>query len=111
MKLEKILDSLNSLEKNSFIKIIDQILSSDPRHSKEIDKLLSNSDKELKSADSVVVSKIFNLVEDEFSKIILEEFQFWAQFMKTQYLFPQVDAAQVFLLSCQKEHFRFHHMS
>jgi len=74
MKLEKILDSLNSLEKNSFIKIIDQILSTEPKHSKEIDKILSESEKELKSADSLVVSRIFSLIEDEFSEIILEEF-------------------------------------
>lgn len=74
MKLEKILDSLNSLEKNSFIKIIDQILSNDPKHSKEIDRILSGSEKELKSVDSEVITKIFNLVEDEFSEIIQEDF-------------------------------------
>ena len=41
MKLEKILDKVNSLEKNSFIKIVDSIKSSNPRNSKEIDKILT----------------------------------------------------------------------
>lgn len=31
MKLEKILDNLNSLEKNSFIKIVDNIISGNPK--------------------------------------------------------------------------------
>ncbi len=38
MKLEKILDSLGSLEKNSFIKIIDNIISKSPNNSKKIEK-------------------------------------------------------------------------
>lgn len=32
MKLEKILDRLGSLEKNSFIKIVDTIISNNPRN-------------------------------------------------------------------------------
>jgi hypothetical protein len=39
MKLEKILDNVNSLEKNSFLKIIDSIKSCNPKNSKEIDKI------------------------------------------------------------------------
>jgi hypothetical protein len=41
MKLEKILDNLNSLEKNSFIKIIDNIIGNGAKNSKEIDKIIS----------------------------------------------------------------------
>ncbi len=36
MKLEKILNNLNSLEKNSFIKIIDNIIVNEPTNSKAI---------------------------------------------------------------------------
>ena len=36
MKLEKILDKLDSIEKNSFIKIIDNIISKNPKNEKEI---------------------------------------------------------------------------
>ena len=43
MKLEKILDKLGSLEKNSFIKIIDNIISKNPKNGKEIEKILSST--------------------------------------------------------------------
>jgi len=42
MKLEKILDNLGSLEKNAFIKIIDNIISKKPKNIKEIEKILSS---------------------------------------------------------------------
>lgn len=72
MKLEKILDNLNSFEKNSFIKIIDGIVANKPKNFKEIEKILSSGG--LKDADSLVISKVFALVEEEFSQIIREEF-------------------------------------
>ena len=48
MKLEKILDRLGSIEKNSFIKIIDNIISKNSKNNKEIDEILRSSDKGLK---------------------------------------------------------------
>jgi len=75
MKLEKILGNLNSLEKNSFIKIIDNIIANSPKNSKAIDKILAETDNTgLKSLDNVVISKIFSLVETEFSQLIKSEF-------------------------------------
>ncbi|MCD4731226.1 MAG: hypothetical protein K8R74_11525 [Bacteroidales bacterium] len=75
MKLEKILGNLNSLEKNSFIKIIDNIIANSPRNSRVIDKILADTDKSgLKNLDNVIISKIFNLVETEFSQLIKAEF-------------------------------------
>lgn len=75
MKLEKILDNLNSLEKNSFIKIIDNIIGNGAENSKKIEKIISESDKSgLKNLDNVVISKIFGLVENEFSQLIKTEF-------------------------------------
>ena len=74
MKLEKILDNLGSLEKNSFIKIIDNIISAKPKHAKEIETILSDSDKGLKNVDSQNIAKIFRLVETEFADIIKVEF-------------------------------------
>ncbi|MFT4981759.1 MAG: hypothetical protein ACI9UR_001616 [Bacteroidia bacterium] len=75
MRLEKILGNLNSLEKNSFIKIIDSIIANGPKNSKAIDKILAETDKSgLKNLDNVVISKIFNLVENEFSQLIRSEF-------------------------------------
>lgn len=75
MKLEKILDKLGSLEKNSFIKIIDHIISKNPKNSKEIEKILSSSDKGLKSVDNLNISNIFSLISNEFTEYISCEFQ------------------------------------
>jgi hypothetical protein len=74
MKLEKILDNVNSLEKNSFLKIIDNIKSSNPKNAKEIDRILSDGSSDLKSVDSLNIVKIFNLVRDEFAETIKAEF-------------------------------------
>lgn len=73
MKLEKILDNVNSLEKNSFIKIVDTIKSSNPKNSKEIDKVLSDST-ELKNADSINIVKVFELIKTEFAETVKAEF-------------------------------------
>lgn len=75
MKLEKILDKLGSIEKNSFIKIIDNIISKNPKNGKEIEKILSSSDKGLKSVDNLNIANIFALTSDEFQEHIKCEFQ------------------------------------
>ena len=75
MKLEKILDNLGSIEKNSFIKIIDNIISKNPKNIKKIDEILSSSDKGLKSIDNQNISKIFSLTTEEFREVINSEFQ------------------------------------
>lgn len=75
MKLEKILDKLGSIEKNSFIKIIDNIITKNPKNGKEIDKILSSSDKGLKSVDNQNISNVFALTSNEFQEHIKCEFQ------------------------------------
>lgn len=75
MKLEKILDNLNSLEKNSFLKIIDNIKSSNPKNNKEIDRILSESSTDLKSVDSINIAKVFDLIKLEFAETVKAEFQ------------------------------------
>ncbi len=74
MKLEKILNRLNSFEKNSFLKIVDNIIANNPRKSKEIEIILSDSNKDLKNADNLNVAKVFNLIEREFSEYLKTEF-------------------------------------
>ena len=74
MKLEKILDNVNSLEKNSFLKIIDNIKSCNPKNSKEIDKILSDSSNNLKGADSINIAKVFDLIKDEYAETVRAEF-------------------------------------
>ncbi|WP_420604289.1 hypothetical protein [Flagellimonas sp.] len=75
MRLEKVLDKLGSIEKNSFIKIIDNIISKNPKSKKEIDKILSSSDKGLKTVDNQNIAKIFALTSNEFKEHIESEFQ------------------------------------
>ncbi|WP_165733498.1 hypothetical protein [Polaribacter sp. 20A6] len=75
MKLEKILDKLGSLEKNSFIKVIDNIISKKPKNNKEIDNILSSTDKGLKSVDNRNINKVFALISNEFQEHIKSEFQ------------------------------------
>ena len=74
MKLEKILDNLNSFEKNSFLKIIDNIYSNNPKNKIAIDKILSDNSKDLKTIDSINISKVFSLVEEEYLTHLLSEF-------------------------------------
>ncbi|OEK08723.1 hypothetical protein A8C32_00120 [Flavivirga aquatica] len=75
MKLEKILDKLGSIEKNSFIKIIDNIISKNSKNNKKIDEILSSSDKGLKTVDNQNISTIFTLTTNEFQEHIKCEFQ------------------------------------
>lgn len=74
MKLEKILDNVNSLEKNSFLKIIDNIKSSNPKNSRQIDSILSDGSFDLKSVDSINIAKVFNLIKSEFAETVNAEF-------------------------------------
>ena len=74
MKLEKILDNINSLEKNAFLKIIDNIISKEPKKYKEIEKILSDNKKNLKNVDNINIAKVFDLIKDEFTEIIKTEF-------------------------------------
>lgn len=74
MKLEAILEHLNSFEKNSFLKIIDSILADNPKNTTEVDKILSDTSRDLKNMDNINVAKVFNLVEDEFAEYVKSEF-------------------------------------
>ena len=74
MKLEIILNYLNSFEKNSFLKNIDSIISSKPKNYKQIEKILNQLDGQIKNADNKSVTDVLSLVEDEFSELIKQEF-------------------------------------
>lgn len=74
MKLENVLDNLNSFEKTGFLKIINQILASNPKNNVEIDKILNENSRDLKNMDNINIAKVFKLVEEEYAKVIIEEF-------------------------------------
>jgi len=75
MKLKLILDKLNSFEKNSFLKIINDIVADNPKNIKQVDKILStDTGRDLKSMDNINVARVFNLVQDEFTEYVRDEF-------------------------------------
>lgn len=74
MKLESILNYLNSFEKNSFLKNIDNIISNKPKNFKKIEKILNQLDGQLKNADNRSVAEVLELVQDEYSDYINQEF-------------------------------------
>ena len=74
MKLEKILEHLNSFEKNSFLKIIDSILANNPKNASEVEKILTDKSRDLKNMDNINVVKVFNLVQGEFAEYVKDEF-------------------------------------
>ena len=75
MKLEKILDKLGSLEKNAFIKIVDNIITKKTKNKIEIDRILLSVDKGLKSIDNQNVVRIFSLIKEDFTDLIKIEFR------------------------------------
>ena len=74
MKLEKILGQLNAFEKNQFLKVITGIIETPPKKTDEIDKILINSDKDLKKVDNLNIVTVFNLIEDEYTDYIKSRF-------------------------------------
>lgn len=74
MKLNRILDNLNSFEKNAFLKIIDSLVVSKPKNAKEIERILSGNSRDIKNADHQNITAVFNLLEDEFIEFLNNEF-------------------------------------
>jgi len=74
MKLEKILGQLNSFEKNQFLKVTTVLIETPPKKTDEIDKILINSDKDLKNVDNLNIVAVFNLIEEEFTEYIRSKF-------------------------------------
>jgi len=76
MKISEILKHLNTFEKNKFLGVIDQIISEKPKNYKKVDKILREVDGPIKNADNLSVEKVFELVEEEYEKLIKEEFKY-----------------------------------
>jgi hypothetical protein len=75
MKLSDVLQGLNSTEKGPFLKIIYDIISGKPKNQKLIDALLSSKNMdELKQKDDIILSQIFDLVQEEYTEYIRREF-------------------------------------
>jgi len=68
MKLNKVLENTNILEKNSFFKILEVII--DQNKSIEIEKIISDNNRELKNIENENISKVFDLVKNNIKKNI-----------------------------------------
>ncbi len=76
MKLIKILDIVNQIEKSSFLKIIDNLSSELRISNKEIDKILSECEGQIKNIDNDNILKLFQLTKSQFANLIDEKLQF-----------------------------------
>lgn len=71
MKLAQVLDQTNSLEKNSFYKILNNLIDKNPKE--EIESLLSSESKLVKDFDNVLITTIFNLLKIEYKNYLFGE--------------------------------------
>ena len=73
MKLEKILERLNSLEKGQFLKIINN-LSSEEKNNPKLEAILSCADSNLKNADAIQVTQAFEALSDKYVDFIMDDY-------------------------------------
>lgn len=73
MKLERILERLNSLEKGQFIKIINN-LSSEEKNNPKLEAILSQADSNLKNADAIQLTQAFDALSDRYVSFIMEDY-------------------------------------
>lgn len=73
MKLERILERLNSLEKGQFIKVINN-LSSEEKNNTKLNAILSQADSNLKNADAVQLVQAFEALADRYVAFVKEDY-------------------------------------
>ena len=73
MKLERVLERLNSLEKGQFIKIINN-LSSEEKNNPKLEAILSQADSNLKNADAIQLTQAFEALADPFVAYVMEDY-------------------------------------
>jgi len=75
MKLFKILDIVNQIEKSSFLKILDNISNDLRGKNKEIDEILSDSEGQIKNIDDANIVKLVQHTKAEFTNDLNEKLQ------------------------------------
>lgn len=68
MRLKKVLEKTNILEKNSFFKKLEQII--EENKVEEIEEILSSNSRELKNIDNENISKVFDIVKSNYKNNI-----------------------------------------
>ena len=51
-----------------------RLISNNPKNHKEIEIILSENNNNLRGIDNINIAKVFNLITDEFSELIKQEF-------------------------------------
>jgi len=69
MKLLKVLNSTNTLEKNSFYKILDTIIENVDNN--DVEEILNDNNRTIKNIDNENISKVFKLIKGDFKKKII----------------------------------------
>ena len=73
MKLERVLERLNSLEKGQFIKIINN-LSSEEKNNPKLEAILSQADSNLKNADAIQLTQAFDALADRYVAFVRDDY-------------------------------------
>lgn len=73
MKLERILERLNSLEKGQFIKIVNN-LSAEEKNNPRLEAILSQADSNLKNADAIQLTQAFDALSERYVSFVMEDY-------------------------------------
>ena len=76
MRLVKILDLVNQIEKSSFLKILDGFCLELKKTTPQIDKILSEGEGQLKNVDNQNIVNLFNLLKDRYSAHLFNKIKF-----------------------------------
>jgi hypothetical protein len=76
MKLLKVLSKVNQIEKISFLKILDGFCAESRKITPQVDQILTQSANQLKNVDDANIVKLFNLLNDKYSKHLEEKIKF-----------------------------------
>ena len=76
MRLVKILDLVNQIEKSSFLKILDGFCLELKKTTPQIDEILSEGEGQLKNVDNQNIANLFNLLKDKYSTHLYNKIKF-----------------------------------
>ena len=70
MRLVKVLDKVNQIEKSKFLSILDQLSSDNRNSNSKLKEFLNNQECQLKQAENEDIAELFGLVSKEFNNYI-----------------------------------------
>ena len=76
MKLLAVLNSVNQIEKTSFLKILDGFCSDLRDSNKEVDRILADQDQPLKHVDNENLVALFSLLNEQYMRHLVQSIQY-----------------------------------